>query len=281
MVEASPGRASHAKVCDAMDRISDNNGDAGVESSRPDMQRSQRRLDEFGPAIDAIPGMVWIALPDGHMEFLNQRWRDYTGLSLDEAAGWGWRGAIHPEDLPSLESHWRSVIASGKPGETEARLRRFDGVYRCFLSRSVPHYDSFGVLIKWYGETIDIDDLKRTEARLRHSEAFLTEAQRLSLTGSFGWNVATGELVWSPETFCILGYERSTKPAMDLVLQRVHPDDRGFVQQILDHAKRDPADLDFEHRLIMPDGSIRHVHVMARATRTAAGIIEFVGAVMD
>jgi len=264
-----------------MGSIIDRNGDAAVDSSRLDLQRSQRGLDEFRLAIDAIPGMVWIALPDGNVDFLNRRWREYTGLSLADASGWGWSAAIHPDDRTRVEDFWRSVFASGREGEIEARWRRNDGVYRWFLARGVPLRDAAGTLVKWYGQTTDIDDLKRTEAQLRHSEAFLTEAQRLSLTGCFGWNVATGELVWSSTTFCILGYEPSTKPAMHLFLRRVHPDDRDFVQQTFDRAQRDQADLDFENRLALPDGSIKHVRVMAHAAQTSAGTIEFVGALMD
>ncbi len=82
------------------------------------------------PTIDTIPGLVWISQPDGSVDFLNPRWREHTGMTLAEASGWGWRAAIHRDDLPSLESYWSSVLQSGKPGETEARLRRFDGVHR-------------------------------------------------------------------------------------------------------------------------------------------------------
>ncbi len=253
------------------------------QSRRQDSTRSSLGARSTSSGRRSTPSPEWCGLPCPMVT-----WTFSTSVGVitqacrsTRPAARGWLAAIHPEDLPGLERHWRAVIASGKAGETEARLRRSDGVYRCFLFRGVPHYDSSGSLTRWYGETTDIDDLKRTEARLRHSEAFLTQAQRLSLTGSFGWNVATGELVWSPETFCILGYDRSTKPAMDLVLRRVHPDDREFVQQTLNRVQHDLTDLDFERRLIVPDGSIRHVHVLARATKTPTGTIEFVGAVMD
>jgi PAS domain S-box-containing protein len=265
----------------AMDTVSNKTEEVAIESLRLELQRLRRALDESLVAIDTIPGMISIGLPDGHICFLNQRWRDYTGLSLAEGDGRGLAAAIHPEDMPGAESHWRSLIASGKPGEVELRIRRFDGVYRWFLNRTVPIYDSAGGLIKWYAQSTDIDDIKRIEGRLRHSEAFFTEAQRLSLTGSLGWNVGTGELHWSAETFFILGYESSAKPTLDLLLQRVHPDDRDQVRTTLDRARRAQADLDFEHRLVLPDGTIKHVHVMARAARSAADNVEFVGAVMD
>src|SRR6266550_4877920 len=125
--------------------------------------------------------------------------------------------------------------------------------------------------------------IERTQAQeaLRRSEAYLAEAQKLSLTGSFGWNVLTGELVWSDETFCIMGYDRSVKPTLELVFKRVHPDDVTLVQQTVDFAARNETDLDFEHRLLMPGGSLKHLHVVARPTKTEPGAAEFVGAVMD
>ena len=121
----------------------------------------------------------------------------------------------------------------------------------------------------------------RTEEELRRSEAYLAEAQRLSHTGSFGWNVSTGEIIWSKETYCILGYARAVKPTLDLVLNRVLPEDRALVQQTIDRATRDGTDLDFGHRLVMPDGVVKHVHVLAQPVKLGNGGLEFVGAIMD
>lgn len=118
-------------------------------------------------------------------------------------------------------------------------------------------------------------------ANLQQSEAFLAEAQRLSKTGSFGWCVTTGEIRWSEETFRIFQYERSTKPTVELVLQRVHPEDAPFVQQTIERASQNANDFDHEYRLVMPDGSIKYVHVVAHALGDASNGIEFVGAVMD
>jgi PAS domain S-box-containing protein len=141
------------------------------------LRRSQQALEtafrevhavkeEFRLAVDTIPGLVWSALPDGHIDFLNQRWLEYTGLSLSEADGGGWQAAILPGDLPGLLQIWRSLLVSGTPGEAEARLRRADGVYRWFLFRAVPLHDAAGRLVKWYGQTTDIEDRKRAESLL-------------------------------------------------------------------------------------------------------------------
>ena len=136
--------------------------------------------DQFRLAIDSIPGLVWTALPDGRVDFLNQRWLEYTGLTLEQASGWGWQAAVCPDDLPRLVDYWQSVLASGKPGEIEARLRRHDGVDRWFLFRGVPYYDDRGDLVKWYGQTTDIEDRRRAEEELKKQTAHLDELFELA-----------------------------------------------------------------------------------------------------
>src|SRR6202166_3408270 len=116
---------------------------------------------------------------------------------------------------------------------------------------------------------------KRIEAELLDSTMYLTEAQRLSRTGSFGWNVASGEIVW------IFQYDPTAKPALELVVQRTHPEDRAAVQETMDLASGEGKDFDHEYRLLMPDGSVKYVHAVARAARDASGGIEFLGAVTD
>jgi len=126
----------------------------------------RRGEDYLRLTIDTIPVLAWCTRPDGWNEFLNQRWLDYTGLTIDEAQGWGWKVAIHPDDLPQLLAVWKELLASGKPGELEARLQRADGVYRWFLFRVEPLRDAQGTIVKWYGTNTDIDDRKRAEALL-------------------------------------------------------------------------------------------------------------------
>jgi PAS domain S-box-containing protein len=126
----------------------------------------RRGEDYLRLTIDTIPVLAWCNLPDGSNEFLNQRWLDYTGLTIEEARGWGWKVAIHPDDLPQLLDVWQGLLVSGKSGELEARLRRADGVYRWFLFRVEPLRDSQGTIVKWYGTNTDIDDRKRAETLL-------------------------------------------------------------------------------------------------------------------
>jgi PAS domain S-box-containing protein len=122
---------------------------------------------------------------------------------------------------------------------------------------------------------------QHAEDALGRSEAYLAEAQRLSRTGSFGWSVLSGEIYWSEETYRIFQYDRTTKPTVELVLQRVHPEDVALVRQSIERASRDGKDFDFEYRLLLPDGVGKHAHVVAHALSDESGGIEFVGAVMD
>src|SRR6266849_6430760 len=137
------------------------------------------------------------------------------------------------------------------------------------------------LLTSWVDRRFATQTLEVQEEKLQQSEAYLSEAQRLSHTGSFGWRVSTGEIIWSEETFRIFQYDRLTKPTVELVLQRVHPEDAALVRQTIGRAAQDGKDFDFEHRLLMPDGSVKHVHVVAHAERDESGELEFVGAVMD
>jgi len=125
------------------------------------------------------------------------------------------------------------------------------------------------------------EDLKTKQAELQRRWQYLAEAQRLSHSGTFGWKVHTGELVWSDETYKILGFARETHPTLDLVFDRVHPEDRDRLQQLRDRATQNGMDLDIEHRVLLPDGVIRHVHVVAHAGRDNSGNLEYAGIVTD
>jgi PAS domain S-box-containing protein len=125
--------------------------------------------DRLRLVIDTIPTLVWRSGPDGTPEFFNQPTLDYTGLSLDRAVD-GWAGAFHRDDMPGLMEMWRTIRKTGMRGETEARLRRFDGEYRWFLFRAEPMRDAAGYIAKWYGSAVDIEDRKLTEVALRESE---------------------------------------------------------------------------------------------------------------
>jgi len=404
--------------------------------------------NELRRVVDALPGLVWTALPDGHIDCLNRRWCEYTGLDVGEACGRRWQIAIHPDDLPALLERWRSILASGEPGEMEARLRRVDGEYRWFLSRACPLADASGQIVKWCGMTTDIEDRKRAEAllagekrllemvaggcsltvvlealcelvedavsgcycsvllidpsgtrvqhgaapslpasfnesvhgrpvnadagpcamaayfseqviaadiasetrweayawcplalahglracwstpiastcgrvigtfaiyflepktptplhrnlieqfthiagiaieraqgeaALRRSEAFLSEAQHLSSTGSFSWRVATDEITWSEEVYSIFELDPAAPVTRALIGTRIHPEDIPLWSGSIERAQGG-SDFEHDHRLLMPDHSVKYVHVVAHAIRDQDGQLEYIGAVQD
>jgi len=135
--------------------------------SPEELDESEKNLRR---AIDVIPALAWFAMPDGSMEYLNKRWRDYTGLSPAETAGWGFRAAFHPEDREKGIQRCRSLATENGPAECEIRLRRHDGVYRTFHIRIEPLRDETGRIIRWYGTSTDVEALKQTEEKLREDE---------------------------------------------------------------------------------------------------------------
>lgn len=135
-------------------------------ASAEDSSEQARQAQGVRLVVDTIPTLAWSARADGSADFFNQRWLDYTGLSAEQARGWGWTVALHPDDLKGLVDYWRSVVASREPGEIEARLGRFDGVYRWFLFRATPSFDNDGKVVKWFGTNTDIEDRKRAECLL-------------------------------------------------------------------------------------------------------------------
>jgi DNA-binding response OmpR family regulator len=160
------------------------------------------------------------------------------------------------------------IFVSGTLGEEVAiealKIGATDYVLKTRLSRLVP------AVKRAMREATQKAERKRAEEALRQSETYLAEAQRLSRTGSFGWNVSTGEIYWSEETYKIFEYDRALRPTLELALRRIHPDDRDLMQQTIGRASEARADLDFEHRLLMPDGSVKYVHVLAHPLETGS-----------
>src|ERR1700694_5666549 len=120
--------------------------------------------------IDTVPSFLWTSLPDGSKEYLNKRWYEYTGLTLEQGKGWGWKVVVHPDDLDRLVREWLALVDARKPGELETRIRRYDGEYRWFLIRVVPQLDAEGNLVRWFGSNTDIEDRKRAEKKLLEDE---------------------------------------------------------------------------------------------------------------
>lgn len=349
--------------------------------------------------IDTIPALAWAARPDGTAEFLNQHYLDYTGLGAEAAQVWGWTTVVHPDDIAGLAATWQAIMASGSPGETEARLRRHDGEYRWFLFRANPLRDEHGNIVKWFGVNTDIEDRKRSEdsfraivettpecvkvvardgtvlrtnaagavmagapsvdavigqrffdfvapehqkkyhefhkricagekgflefdlinalgvrrhmethaaplrgsdgsmvqlgvtrdmtARkqaedaLRRSEAFLAEGQHLVGMGNLSWSITSGEIIWSEQLYRIFEFEPGSVVTLDRITERVHPEDMPLMADMVRRAGRGESDFEYQHRIVLPDGSVKHLHLIAHRARDHADQIEYIGAVLD
>ena len=157
----------------------------GTNTDIEDRKEAEERLRLV---IDTLPALVWSKLPDGSADFLNQRFREYTGLSVEEGLRWGWMDAFHPEDRAKEE--WRAAFAAGEPFEKEARLRRADGAYRWFMLRAAPLRDERGNVVKWYGTTTDIEDRKRAEEALQEAQDKLAHVTRAVAMGELAAAIA-------------------------------------------------------------------------------------------
>src|ERR1700724_2008253 len=122
------------------------------------------------PIIDTVPSFLWTSLPDGSKEYLNKRCYEYTGLTLEQGQGWGWKVVVHSDDLDRLIREWLALVEARKPGELETRIRRYDGEYRWFLIRIVPQLDAEGNVVRWFGSNTDIEDRKTAEKKLLEDE---------------------------------------------------------------------------------------------------------------
>ncbi len=156
----------------------------GTSTDIEDRKRAEDALrrseDRLRHVVDTIPAIVLSALPDGSVDFVNDPWLQYTGLSREDSLGWRWTSTIHPDDLARTTDSWRAALLSGEPAEIEERLRRSDGEFRWFLCRYVPVRDDSGKIVKWYGTCTDIEDRKQAEDTLRRNQAFFAaEAQRI------------------------------------------------------------------------------------------------------
>ena len=160
-----------------------------MSRARKSFQEIETLRDQLRLIIDTIPGLIWSAFPDGSVDFANRRWLEYTGLSLEDARGWGWASAVHPEDAARLEE-WRQDLTTGQPIESEFRLRRADGEYRSVLTRAMSLRDELGNIIKWYGTSTDIEQLKRAEENARKTHAQLAHVTRLTTLGELAASIA-------------------------------------------------------------------------------------------
>jgi PAS domain S-box-containing protein len=222
--------------------------------------------NDLGRVVDVLPGLVWSALPDGRVEFLNRRWREYTGLDLGQPSDAHWQAAIHPGDLPEWLERWRSMSTSEQPWEMELRLRRYDGAYRWFLCRACPQPDASGHVVGWCGVNTDIDDRMRIENDLRAIEVNFS-----GWVESFPGLMVTMSLTGQVELFSrdVLEYFGKTREELRnwAMTDAVHPDDLPRVVAAFTESVTTGKPYSIEHRCRRADGVYRWFQVRALAVR--------------
>ncbi|MDZ4866480.1 MAG: PAS domain-containing protein [Alphaproteobacteria bacterium] len=256
----------------------------GVNTDIEDRKRAEAtvRLSErnLQHTIDATPALIWSTDPSGATDAFNQHYLDFVGRPAEELLGWGWAVTIHPDDQEHLTTFWKNLLAAGEPGQAEARLLRHDGTYRWFIMRANPMRDESGAIVKWYGVNTDIEDRKHTEQELSRSEAFLSQGESVSETGSFLWRLSTNEITWSQQLYRIFGFEPGSLVTLERIAALVHPEDLPRMDDMVARARMG-RDSEYEHRLLLPDGTVKYLHFVARATRDQEGALEYIGVVQD
>jgi PAS domain S-box-containing protein len=227
------------------------------------------------------PVMYFMVDADGTVLSVNTFGAAQLGYLVSELRGQSVLKVFFEEDRDLVRNSFDVCLTDiGQTHSWEIRKVRKDGsaLWVRENAKAVRRLDNRSIVLI---ACEDITERKEAENALRQSGNYLAEAQRLSHTGSFGWRVATGEIIWSEETFRIFGYDKAPSVTLDMVFQRIHPDDRAQAQQTIDRASSDGRDFDHEYRLLMPDGSVKYAHATAHAVTDASGGVEFVGAVTD
>jgi PAS domain S-box-containing protein len=258
---------------------------AGIAEDVTERRRAadalKRAEDRVRLIIDTIPAMVWSLHPDGSMSFVNRRWLEYTGRSIEEALVRP-EATIHPDDAGRAVQKWLRDIVDGQPAEDELRLRRHDGEYRWFLIRTMPFCDEHGAIVEWYGTSTDIEDRKRAEEKLMRSEMHLAEAQRIAHVGSWEWDLRTLQGAWSDECYRIFGVADHNVDFYQETMRLIHPEDRDRIVKTSQAAIRLREPYEFYFRIVRADGTERVLHSMARVVRNGNGEpIQLRGATQD
>jgi PAS domain S-box-containing protein len=238
--------------------------------------------DKLRQIFETVPGLIWSMDPAGEPTQFNKRVSDYSGMRLEDFQHGAWEAFLHPADFPETAKAFYQAIQTGTSYEAVHRLRRSDGEYRWHHARAEPLRNRQGRIVQWYGLSVDIDDAKKAEDRLRRSEAYLAQAQRLSHTGTWVLNPTTMQyLYWSDECYRIWGFDRlQGPPSREALWQRIHDRDRVWekVQEAL-HQKKDYSG---EFKIVLPDGTVKYLAATSHHLFSTNGeLVEVIGTNVD
>ena len=232
--------------------------------------------------VDSVPALIHTGLPDGYLDFFNQSWLRYVGLSLEDLQGWKWTAAIHPEDSAATLERWRASLTSGEPFLHEARVRRADGEYRWLLHHAIPERDEQGKIVKWYGSSIDIEDRKRAEERLRQEEMELRQIVDVVPQHIFVLEPDGRFLYVNRRDLEYSGLTLEDVLAPDHLAKVLHPDDLERLQREREQVIAQGIPWESEARLLGKDGQYRWFLIRLNPLRDEQGrIIRWYGTRTD
>jgi PAS domain S-box-containing protein len=248
----------------------------------------QDQTSDLQLLVDSAPSLIHTSRPDGYLDFFNQTWLRYIGCSLEDLQGWKWTGFIHPEDVEGIVEKWRACLASGEPFLYETRVLRADGEYRWMLHHKVAVRDGRGLIVKWYGSSIDIEDRKRAEVQLlrsteelQRSEFYLAEGQRLAHMGSWAFD-PDGFDYWSAELFRMHGLDPAGKPpTVQEYLDFLHPQDRESMANLIQGLAAQALPFDDTKRITRPDGEVRYIRCVGVPVVENESRKKYVGSAID
>jgi PAS domain S-box-containing protein len=261
-------------------------------TARKDAEEALRATEsQFRFLADAVPQQIWVTRPDGYHEYYNQRWYDFTGLSLAESEGDGWNAALHPDDQQRAWDRWNLSLSTGEPYEIEYRFRRHDGQYRWFLGQALPQRDDGGEIVRWFGTLTDIHERFEAAAeRERLLHQLMRSEERYALVAQatsdviWDWDLTTHELFWNEAMEATFGHARDAESQrIEFWSARIHPDDRdravGSIHAVIDGGE---TSWTCEYRFERADGSYATVLDRGFVAHDAAGKpTRMIGSMLD
>ena len=241
------------------------------------LRKSER---QFRLLVETIPALVWCASAEGELDYLNQRAVEYLGHTAESLAGGRWLELVHPDRRDATVRRWLHSATTGASYDDVYQLRRADGQYRWIHSVGEPFHNPDRRIVYWYGQIVDIDDQKRAEAGLRQAYSRLTEAQRLSKTGSFITDLVADAHDWSEEALRIFEFDPATKVTLQAIREVIHPEDMPMFETAFKRAT-EGLNVNLAYRIITSSGNVKHVHAVGHVMENVDRRPVFIGALQD